>query len=60
MLTGPFGELGESTPDVQGHNVGRKGKGVMDENKERSLVAKVMDGLVSGIVEQKYGAILPP
>ncbi|MDR5854707.1 FCD domain-containing protein [Caballeronia sp. LZ062] len=32
----------------------------MDENKERSLVAKVMDGLVSGIVEQKYGAILPP
>jgi DNA-binding FadR family transcriptional regulator len=32
----------------------------MDENKERSLVSKVMDGLVSGIVEQKYGAILPP
>ena len=32
----------------------------MDENKERSLVAKVMDGLVSGIVERKYGAILPP
>jgi DNA-binding FadR family transcriptional regulator len=32
----------------------------MEENKERSLVAKVMDGLVSGIVEQKYGAILPP
>ncbi len=26
----------------------------MDENKERSLVSKVMDGLVSGIVEQKY------
>ncbi|MEM5292762.1 FCD domain-containing protein [Burkholderia sp. JPY481] len=29
-------------------------------NKDRSLVSKVMDGLVSGIVEEKYGAILPP
>lgn len=29
-------------------------------NKERSLVSKVMDGLVTGIVEEKYGAILPP
>lgn len=29
-------------------------------NKERSLVSKVMDGLVAGIVEEKYGAILPP
>jgi DNA-binding FadR family transcriptional regulator len=28
--------------------------------KERSLVSKVMDGLVSGIVEEKYGAVLPP
>ncbi|HTH61507.1 MAG TPA: FCD domain-containing protein [Paraburkholderia sp.] len=30
------------------------------ENKDRSLVAKVMDGLVTGIVENRYGAILPP
>ncbi|NKJ45291.1 GntR family transcriptional regulator [Burkholderia sp. SG-MS1] len=29
-------------------------------NKDRSLVSKVMDGLVTGIVEEKYGAILPP
>jgi DNA-binding FadR family transcriptional regulator len=29
-------------------------------NKERSLVSKVMDGLVTGIVEEKYGAVLPP
>jgi len=29
-------------------------------NKDRSLVAKVMDGLVAGIVENRYGAILPP
>jgi DNA-binding FadR family transcriptional regulator len=29
-------------------------------NKERSLVSKVMDGLVAGIVEEKYGAVLPP
>ena len=29
-------------------------------NKERSLVSKVMDGLISGIVEERYGAILPP
>ena len=28
--------------------------------KERSLVSKVMDGLVTGIVEDKYGAVLPP
>jgi DNA-binding FadR family transcriptional regulator len=28
--------------------------------KERSLVSKVMDGLVTGIVEEKYGAVLPP
>jgi DNA-binding FadR family transcriptional regulator len=28
--------------------------------KDRSLVSKVMDGLVTGIVEEKYGAILPP
>src|SRR6201995_4632535 len=27
--------------------------------KERSLVSKVMDGLVTGIVEEKYGAVLP-
>jgi DNA-binding FadR family transcriptional regulator len=33
----------------------------MDQaNKDRSLVSKVMDGLVTGIVEEKYGAILPP
>ncbi len=29
-------------------------------NKDRSLVSKVMDGLVSGIVEARYGPILPP
>ncbi|CAG4891436.1 FadR/GntR family transcriptional regulator [Paraburkholderia saeva] len=29
-------------------------------NKDRSLVSKVMDGLVTGIVEDKYGAVLPP
>jgi len=29
-------------------------------NKERSLVSKVMDGLVTGIVEDRYGAVLPP
>jgi DNA-binding FadR family transcriptional regulator len=29
-------------------------------NKDRSLVSKVMDGLVTGIVEEKYGAVLPP
>ncbi|RFU47898.1 FadR/GntR family transcriptional regulator [Paraburkholderia sp. DHOC27] len=29
-------------------------------NKDRSLVSKVMDGLVEGIVEEKYGAVLPP
>jgi len=29
-------------------------------NKDRSLVSKVMDGLVAGIVENRYGAILPP
>ncbi|MCX4164512.1 MULTISPECIES: FadR/GntR family transcriptional regulator [Paraburkholderia] len=29
-------------------------------NKDRSLVSRVMDGLVTGIVEEKYGAILPP
>src|SRR5258708_465328 len=29
-------------------------------NKDRSLVSKVMDGLVTGIVEEKYGAIRPP
>jgi DNA-binding FadR family transcriptional regulator len=34
--------------------------GVMEHNKDRSLVSKVMDGLVTGIVEEKYGAILPP
>src|SRR5690242_5493269 len=34
--------------------------GVMEQGKDRSLVSKVMDGLVSGIVEEKYGAILPP
>ena len=32
----------------------------MEQGKDRSLVAKVMDGLVSGIVEDKYGGILPP
>ncbi len=32
----------------------------MEQGKDRSLVSKVMDGLVSGIVEEKYGAILPP
>ncbi|PXW27254.1 FadR/GntR family transcriptional regulator [Paraburkholderia caballeronis] len=34
----------------------------MDEhgNKDRSLVSKVMDGLVAGIVENRYGVILPP
>ena len=46
--------------DTHGYGTGEKGRSEMDENKERSLVAKVMDGLVSGIVEQKYGAILPP
>jgi len=30
------------------------------DNKDRSLVAKVMDGLVAGIVENRYGAVLPP
>ncbi|WP_432778652.1 FadR/GntR family transcriptional regulator [Burkholderia gladioli pv. alliicola] len=30
------------------------------KDKERSLVSKVMDGLVTGIVEDKYGGILPP
>ncbi|WP_118178985.1 FadR/GntR family transcriptional regulator [Paraburkholderia phosphatilytica] len=29
-------------------------------NKDRSLVSKVMDGLVTGIVEDRYGAVLPP
>jgi DNA-binding FadR family transcriptional regulator len=29
-------------------------------NKERSLVSKVMDGLIVGIVEDRYGAVLPP
>jgi DNA-binding FadR family transcriptional regulator len=29
-------------------------------NKDRSLVSKVMDGLVTGIVEARYGPILPP
>ncbi|TAM03764.1 MAG: FadR family transcriptional regulator [Paraburkholderia sp.] len=29
-------------------------------NKERSLVSKVMDGLIAGIVEDRYGAVLPP
>jgi DNA-binding FadR family transcriptional regulator len=32
----------------------------MEQGKDRSLVAKVMDGLVTGIVEDKYGGILPP
>ncbi|AJX15339.1 GntR family transcriptional regulator [Burkholderia ubonensis] len=32
----------------------------MEQGKDRSLVAKVMDGLVAGIVEDKYGGILPP
>ena len=32
----------------------------MEQGKDRSLVSKVMDGLVSGIVQEKYGAILPP
>jgi DNA-binding FadR family transcriptional regulator len=31
-----------------------------ESNKDRSLVSKVMDGLVTGIVEEKYGAVLPP
>ncbi|GAB7537380.1 FadR/GntR family transcriptional regulator [Burkholderia sp. 22PA0099] len=30
------------------------------KDKDRSLVSKVMDGLVTGIVEDKYGGILPP
>ncbi len=30
------------------------------KEKDRSLVSKVMDGLVAGIVEDKYGGILPP
>ena len=34
--------------------------GGMEQGKDRSLVSTVMDGLVSGIVEEKYGAILPP
>src|SRR3954454_3213781 len=39
----------------------RFGERVMEQaNKDRSLVSKVMDGLVTGIVEEKYGAILPP
>ncbi len=38
-----------------------RGSRVMElGNKERSLVSKVMDGLISGIVEERYGAILPP
>ncbi|MCR1770453.1 HTH-type transcriptional regulator LutR [Burkholderia glumae] len=32
----------------------------MEQTKDRSLVSKVMDGLVTGIVEDKYGGILPP
>lgn len=32
----------------------------MEQGKDRSLVAKVMDELVAGIVEDKYGGILPP
>jgi DNA-binding FadR family transcriptional regulator len=32
----------------------------MEQGKDRSLVSKVMDGLVSGIVEDKYGGVLPP
>src|SRR5262249_33865224 len=37
------------------------GRRMMEQtNKERSLVSKVMDGLVTGIVEEKYGAVLPP
>ncbi len=32
----------------------------MEQGKDRSLVSKVMDGLVTGIVEDKYGGILPP
>ncbi|PLZ03581.1 GntR family transcriptional regulator [Burkholderia sp. WAC0059] len=30
------------------------------DSKERSLVSKVMDILVSGIVEDRYGPVLPP
>jgi DNA-binding FadR family transcriptional regulator len=29
-------------------------------HKDSSLVSKVMEGLVTGIVEEKYGAVLPP
>ncbi len=43
-----------------GSVVGRIGGCLMEQGKDRSLVSKVMDGLVSGIVEEKYGAILPP
>lgn len=32
----------------------------MEQGKERSLVSKVMDGLVAGIVEDRYGGTLPP
>ncbi|KVE37375.1 FadR/GntR family transcriptional regulator [Burkholderia sp. TSV86] len=32
----------------------------MEQGKDRSLVSKVMDGLVAGIVEDKYGGVLPP
>ncbi|AGK48648.1 bacterial regulatory s, gntR family protein [Burkholderia thailandensis MSMB121] len=32
----------------------------MEQGKDRSLVSKVMDGLVTGIVEDKYGGVLPP
>ena len=39
---------------------GAVGEDVMEQGKDRSLVSKVMDGLVTGIVEEKYGAILPP
>jgi DNA-binding FadR family transcriptional regulator len=37
------------------------GEDVMEQgNKDSSLVSKVMEGLVTGIVEEKYGAVLPP
>jgi DNA-binding FadR family transcriptional regulator len=32
----------------------------MEQGKDRSLVSKVMDGLVTGIVEDRYGGVLPP
>ncbi|CAJ9026884.1 FadR/GntR family transcriptional regulator [Burkholderia pseudomallei] len=32
----------------------------MEQGKDRSLVSRVMDGLVTGIVEDKYGGVLPP